>query len=163
MKQIFSIIALLLSIAINAQNTNVEKPLLLVDGAIAWSKGSSIDPSQIEAIHVYKDASAIPEEISDLKGFLNKGIISVALKKPLEADTKITFENLLKVNALESGTPILLNGQEITDMKREIYASAIFTSALNAETGRFEIVTSEEPIHSKGIILTNSKESEQLK
>ncbi len=91
-------------------------PLYVIDGFVG-ADPTTIDPSIIESVDVYKDAAA--SAIYGSRGA--NGVIVITTKKGKDGVSQIAFNNSVSFGSLEREIP-LLNASEFTEMLRRQYA-----------------------------------------
>lgn len=91
-------------------------PLYVIDGFVG-ADPTTIDPSIIESVDVYKDAAA--SAIYGSRGA--NGVIVITTKKGKSGASEIAFNNSVSFGSLERELP-LLNASEYTEMLRRQYA-----------------------------------------
>lgn len=91
-------------------------PLYVIDGFVGGDP-TTVDPSIIETVDVYKDAAS--EAIYGSLG--SNGVIVITTKKGKAGKSDITFNNSISFGSLERELP-LLNASEYTEMLRRQYA-----------------------------------------
>ncbi len=103
--------------SINASND----PLYIVDG-IEWTEGlSNINPNDIEAIDVLKDASATA--IYGTRG--SNGVVIVTTKRGSKTRNVISYDSYVSINQLPPSRNLkVLNARQWLDLEQVVYANA---------------------------------------
>lgn len=103
--------------SINASND----PLYIVDG-VEWTEGlSNLNPNDIEAIDVLKDASATA--IYGTRG--SNGVIIVTTKRGAKSKNVISYDTYISLNQLPPSRNLkVLNARQWLDLEEVVYSNA---------------------------------------
>jgi TonB-linked SusC/RagA family outer membrane protein len=106
-------------------------PLLVLDGALFYGELSEINPDDIDAIDVLKDASAAA--VYGAKSA--NGVIIITTKKGKQGKPRITFTSNFALATMAANRPVF-DGEGYMQYRRDWYTAP--TYGINAATGNYE-------------------------
>lgn len=101
------------------------QPFVFVNDALSGSLWKQIAPERIESMHVYKDNSEIPEHREGIEPLLDKGVIFIELKKPIEKEHPVKLLQIMKMKGLSSSDRLWIEGVWLEDKNIKVFPSAI--------------------------------------
>ncbi|GEM_PF-5610592 len=107
------------------KSDEVGGPIMLLNGSVTGVSPGSIDPQTIESISVYKKDSDLPSALIALKNHLNRGLISITLKKAIETEHPVDMQALIKLSKLPSQALVQIDGIQLYSTDLSIFPSAI--------------------------------------